>query len=191
VGNYPVVPFYVIMHWTYRSAVSGTRRSYQAATIVKTLLWPLFGAYVFCVVMDLFTQAWISALIDAWICSILLMDWERIKNSDDWWKGKGTVEYVFPTARKAWTWALREVSTGTVLRCLWVEQASQSGAAILLAEPDAHDDQDGNGLGQSECSYSSAVEPLPSGGTGPPGCSTYDLDSLATWGAITSLGWPT
>jgi pheromone shutdown protein TraB len=82
--------FYIVMHWVYRNAVSGTRRSYQSVTIVKTLLWPLFGAYVFSVDMDLFTQEWISALIDAWICSIFLRDWERIKDKDDWWKGKGT-----------------------------------------------------------------------------------------------------
>ena len=60
------------------------------ATTVKTLLWPLFGAYVFSVVMDLFTQEWFGALIDAWICSIFIRDWEKIKDSDDWWKGKGT-----------------------------------------------------------------------------------------------------
>ena len=82
--------FYVIMHWIHRNAVAGTRRSYQAATIVKTLLWPLFGAYVFSTVMDLFSHLWVIAFLDAWICSMLVRDWDKIKDSDDWWKGKGT-----------------------------------------------------------------------------------------------------
>lgn len=71
-------------------AVKGTHRAYQSATVIKTLLWPLFSGYVFCTVMNLFTQQWIVAVLDVWICWILLRDWERFKDSDDWWKGKGT-----------------------------------------------------------------------------------------------------
>lgn len=72
-----------------RRAVSGTHRSYRSATIIKTLIWPLFAGYFFFAAMDLITQEWVGTFIDAWICCALLRDWERYKDSDDWWKGKG------------------------------------------------------------------------------------------------------
>jgi hypothetical protein len=82
--------FYVITIVINRRTVPGTYRAYLSATIIKTLLWPVFAGYVFCTAMDLFTHEWIGAFIDAWICSVLVRDWERYKDSDDWWKGKGT-----------------------------------------------------------------------------------------------------
>jgi hypothetical protein len=82
--------FYLVTLWTHRRAVTGTHRAYQTATIVKTLLWPVFAGYVFCTVMNLFTQNWLGAFIDAWLCSLLLRDWEQFKDTDDWWKGRGT-----------------------------------------------------------------------------------------------------
>jgi hypothetical protein len=85
-----VYTVYFISVLINRRAVTGTYRAYRSATIIKTLLWPLFAGYVFCTVMNLFTHNWVGAFIDAWICSILLRDWEEYKDRDDWWKGKGT-----------------------------------------------------------------------------------------------------
>ncbi len=82
--------FYVVAVVINSRTVSGTYRAYRSATVIKTLLWPVFAGYVFCTVMDLFTHEWIGAFVDAWICSVLLRDWERYKDSDDWWKGRGT-----------------------------------------------------------------------------------------------------
>lgn len=87
--SFAVLPYFMA-GFVHRFAVPGTLKAYQSATIVKTLLWPLFAGYVYCVIMDIFTQNWIGALIDAWMCSVLVRDWDRFKDTDDWWKGKGT-----------------------------------------------------------------------------------------------------
>lgn len=81
---------YVAAVLTNRRSVPGTYRAYWSATIIKTLLWPVFAGYLFCTVMDLFTHEWVGAFIDAWVCFTLLREWEKYKDSDDWWKGKGT-----------------------------------------------------------------------------------------------------
>ncbi|WP_422759116.1 hypothetical protein [Paenarthrobacter sp. C1] len=81
---------YVINISINRRAVSGTLRSYRSATIIKTLIWPLFAGYFFFAAIDLLTREWLGAFLDVAVCVILLRDWERYKDSDDWWKGKGT-----------------------------------------------------------------------------------------------------
>lgn len=72
-------------------SVKGTLKSYRTATVVKTLCLPLFAAYVFQTALDIFTSDWVGALIDAFLCYTLLDDWNKIKDRDDWWKGKGTM----------------------------------------------------------------------------------------------------
>ncbi len=84
-----VYVFYAVTILVNRRTVSGTHRAYRSATIIKTLIWPLFAAYAFSFVMDPFTQEWIGAFFDAWIGSILLRDWEKYKDTDDWWRGRG------------------------------------------------------------------------------------------------------
>ena len=81
---------YVVFHGIHLHSVRGTKRAYQAASVLKTLCLPLFGAFVFQVAMDVFTSWWIGAIVDTWISYTLLRDWQKIKDSDDWWKGKGT-----------------------------------------------------------------------------------------------------
>lgn len=81
---------YVIAQMIHGRAVKGTVRSFKAATVVKTLCLPLFGAYVFKVAMHLFTGDWFSVLIELVVCYLLIRGWKRIKGNDDWWKGKGT-----------------------------------------------------------------------------------------------------
>jgi hypothetical protein len=81
---------YVVNVAINRRTVSGTYRAYRSATIIKTLLWPLFAGYLFCTALDLVTQDWFGALIDAWISFVLMRDWEKYEDSDDWWRGKGT-----------------------------------------------------------------------------------------------------
>lgn len=81
---------HIVAVYVHRYAVPGTLRAFQSATFVKTLVWPLFAGYVYNFILDLFTHNWIGALIDAWLCSVLLRDWEDFKDTDDWWKGRGT-----------------------------------------------------------------------------------------------------
>lgn len=81
---------YVIAHVIHSRAVKGTVRSFNAATVMKTLCLPLFGAYVFKAAMHLFTGDWFNVLMDLVVCYLLIRDWKKIKGSDDWWKGKGT-----------------------------------------------------------------------------------------------------
>lgn len=81
---------YIVFSYIHVFAVKGTHRSYIAATAMKTLCLPLFGAYIFSLAMDIFTVHIISGLIDAWMAWTIHRDWQKIKDHDDWWKGKGT-----------------------------------------------------------------------------------------------------
>jgi hypothetical protein len=71
-------------------AVSGSRQSYLSSTIMRTLCLPLFGAFVFSAAIDALAGNLVSVLFDVWISSNMHRDWQRIKDNDDWWTGKGT-----------------------------------------------------------------------------------------------------
>lgn len=81
---------YAVANFVHDRTVPGTYRAYRSATIAKTLLWPVFAGYVYCAVIALVTQNWGGAIVSAWICATLARDWERFKDTDDWWKGRGT-----------------------------------------------------------------------------------------------------
>jgi len=83
------VPYTVAM-FIHRRAVTGTRRAYLASTTVRTLCLPLFAGFVFSMAMDVFTSQWIGALCDGYLSYAMLRDWNRFKNNDDWWTGRGT-----------------------------------------------------------------------------------------------------
>ncbi|GAA4033576.1 hypothetical protein GCM10023063_16640 [Arthrobacter methylotrophus] len=74
----------------WRMSVEGSHREYMASTIMKTLCLPLFGAFVFDVALDVFTQQWLGVLIDGYLAYTMHRDWQHIKDNDDWWKGRGT-----------------------------------------------------------------------------------------------------
>lgn len=74
----------------YDRAVRGSRNSYVSSTVMRTLCLPLFGAYVFQAGLNVVTADWFWLIIHAFICYALHRDWRRLKDSDDWWKGKGT-----------------------------------------------------------------------------------------------------
>jgi hypothetical protein len=71
-------------------AVTGSRQSYLSSTMMRTLCLPLFGAFVFSTAIDALAGNLVSVLFDVWISSIMHRDWQRMKDNDDWWAGKGT-----------------------------------------------------------------------------------------------------
>lgn len=71
-------------------AVAGSRQSYVSSTFMRTLCLPLFGAFVFSTAIDALAGNLVSVLFDVWISSNMHRDWQRIKDNDDWWTGKGT-----------------------------------------------------------------------------------------------------
>lgn len=81
---------YVVFSYMHTFTVKGTQRSYLAATVIKTLCLPLYGAFIFSLAMDIFSMNIVGGLIDAWMAWTLHRDWQRIKDYDDWWKGRGT-----------------------------------------------------------------------------------------------------
>lgn len=81
---------YAITVEVNRRSVPGTYRAYRSATVIKTLIWPLFTGYTLSAALNFITGDWFGAVISTLACVILLRDWERFKDSDDWWKGKGT-----------------------------------------------------------------------------------------------------
>ncbi|HEX9089715.1 MAG TPA: hypothetical protein VF867_19645 [Arthrobacter sp.] len=83
------VPYAVAMFIHHR-AVAGTRRSYLVSTLLRGLCLPLFAGFVFSLAMDIFTSHWFSALCDGYLSYAMLRDWNRLKNNDDWWTGRGT-----------------------------------------------------------------------------------------------------
>lgn len=80
----------VVASLVYDRAVPGSRNSYVSSTVMRTLCLPLFGAYVFQAGLDIITSDWFWLILHAFICYTLHWDWNRLKDSDDWWKGKGT-----------------------------------------------------------------------------------------------------
>jgi hypothetical protein len=89
-GLIAVVMFVYILAQAARIwSVKGTRGYYQASTVARTLCLPLFGALTFEVAIDLFTGHWVSAVLEAYLAFIMLRDWERMKDNDDWWTGRG------------------------------------------------------------------------------------------------------
>lgn len=97
-------PLWTVLKWTiastyiayaitvdvHRRCAPGTYRAYQSATVIRMLLWPLFAGYTFSAALNVFTADWFGTVICVLVCAILLRDWQRFKDSDDWWKGKGT-----------------------------------------------------------------------------------------------------
>lgn len=81
---------YIIAYFIYYRAVPGSRNSYLSSTVMRALCLPLFGGFVLSVAIDAFTGNWIGLFIDIWISHGLHRDWQRIKDNDDWWTGKGT-----------------------------------------------------------------------------------------------------
>lgn len=85
-----VLIWYIYNSWRFRLAVKGTALSYRSGTILRTLCLPLCAAFLFEASVDLLTSSWFAAGLHACLGMMILRDWERYKDNEDWWTGKGT-----------------------------------------------------------------------------------------------------
>jgi hypothetical protein len=80
-----------VVFWTVNLyAVSGTRQAYLSSSIMRTLCLPLFAAYVFSIPVDTASGNGFGVFFDLLIGYILHRDWKKLKDTDDWWTGRGT-----------------------------------------------------------------------------------------------------
>lgn len=95
-----LLPYYVADLFASMS-VKGTRRRYLAVSVMATLIYPVFSLYVLNFLIDVVTENWIRVLIDIYICWYANRLWNRVKDEDNWWKGRG--KKIGKTIKKAFT----------------------------------------------------------------------------------------
>ena len=69
--------------------VNGTVRHYKAVTVVLTAFWPLVLLASFCAVAHSMDRNLFSSFIAVLQIVMSWIEWNRHKDDDNWWKGRG------------------------------------------------------------------------------------------------------
>lgn len=69
--------------------VNGTVRHYKAVTVIMTAFWPPVLLSSFCVVAHSMDRNLLSSFIAVAQIVMAWIEWNRYKDDDNWWKGRG------------------------------------------------------------------------------------------------------
>lgn len=79
----------ILFAFSAERAVKGTRRRYQAVSVIMTLAWPVMVSSLIMACHYAVGTEWASLVIKIVNTPLTYLEWRKYKNEDNWWNGRG------------------------------------------------------------------------------------------------------